>query len=40
MEQYRATKASLKLEVEKKQISSNISSDAIKARKARKELQT
>jgi hypothetical protein len=40
MKQYRATKKSLKLEVEKKQKSSNILSDTLKARKARKELQT
>jgi hypothetical protein len=39
MKQYRASKKSLKLEVEKKQKSSNILSNALRASKARKELQ-
>ena len=40
MKQYRATKKALKLDVEKKQKSVNTLTDAIKARRARKELQT
>ena len=40
MKQYRATKKALKLDVEKKQKSVNTLTDAIKARRARNELQT
>ena len=40
MRQYRATKKALKLDVEKKQNSVNTIADAMKARRARKELQT
>ena len=40
MKKYRATKKSLKLDVEKKQNATNTIADAIKARRARKELQT
>ncbi len=40
MKQYRATKKALKLYVEKKQKSVNTLTDAIKARRARNELQT
>jgi hypothetical protein len=40
MKQYRATKKALKLDVEKKQNSVNTIADAIKARRARKEMQT
>ena len=38
MKQYRANKKSLKLEVEKKQKSMNTLTDALRARKAKKEL--
>ena len=40
MKQYRATKKTLKLDVEKKQNAVNTLTDAIRARSARKELQT
>ena len=40
MKQYRATKKALKLDVDKKQKSVNTLTDAIKARRARNELQT
>ena len=40
MKQYRATKKALKLDVEKKQNAVNTLTDAIRARSARKELQT
>ena len=40
MNQYRATKKALKLDVEKKQNAVNTITDAIRARSARKELQT
>jgi hypothetical protein len=40
MKEYRRKQSQLKKEVEKKKKSTNILSDAIKARKARKELQT
>ena len=40
MKHYRAQKKALKLDVEKKQNATNTIADAIKARRARKELQT
>ncbi len=40
MKQYRATKKALKLDVEKKQNAVNTLTDAMKASRARKELQT